>query len=133
MADLNMGKCAMPGSGYADRPDYRVDLLARRNRVRVLLHGVALADSRRPIVVDEQDHGLVVYLPPDDIDWDKIVIMPGKTSFCPYKGVATYLAAAETPGTAIAWRYEAPFPQVARITNHVAFYQERVDLLLGSM
>ncbi len=46
--------------------------------------------------------------------------------------MATYLAAVKAPEIAIAWRYEAPFPQVARITNHVAFYQEQVDVLLGA-
>jgi uncharacterized protein (DUF427 family) len=122
----------MQTSGYTDRPDYRVDLLARRNRVRVFANGVKLADSQRTVLVDEQDHALRVYLPPSDVAWDQLVEMPGKTSYCPFKGLATYLALADAPDTAIAWRYPAPFPQVARIADHVAFYQERVDLLLGA-
>ena len=57
----------MEHSGFDARPDYRVDILARRNRVTVSVDGEVLADSRRTLLVDEQDHGLVFYFPPDDV------------------------------------------------------------------
>jgi uncharacterized protein (DUF427 family) len=46
-------------SGFVARPDYRVEVLARRNRVTVSFDGEVLADSVRTLLVDEQDHGLV--------------------------------------------------------------------------
>ena len=46
----------MEQSAFAGRPDYRVDILARRNRVTVSAGEQLLADSQRTLLVDEQDH-----------------------------------------------------------------------------
>lgn len=121
----------MPPSGYETRPDYRVDLLRRRNRVRVVANGMTIVDSTRAIVVDEQGHGLVYYFPRADIVPGYLVPVEEKTSHCPYKGDAAYLALAEVPGDEIAWTYPKPYPEVALITDYVAFYQDRVDVIVG--
>lgn len=121
----------MRPSGYESRPDYRVDLLRRRNRVRVVAGGEVIADSARTIVVDEQGHGLVYYVPRADIAAGALVPVADKTSHCPYKGDAAYLALAAAPGDAIAWTYPTPYREVALITDHVAFYQDRVDVIVG--
>jgi hypothetical protein len=39
-------------SGYVTRPDYRVDVLARRNRFEAHAGGVQLAASERCLVID---------------------------------------------------------------------------------
>ena len=36
-----------------------------------------------------------------------------------------------TEGPDVAWSYEQPFPEVARIANYIAFYQDRVHVELG--
>ncbi len=118
-------------SAFADRPDYRVDILARRNRVTVSVGDELLADSRRCLLVDEQDHGLVFYFPPDDVRLDRFV-PDDRTSVCPFKGVATYRRLRSGPGEDIlAWSYEDPFPEVARLAGYVAFFQDAVDLRVG--
>ena len=48
-------------SRYRERPDYRVDLLARTNVMTAWLGETCLARSGACLTVDEQDHGLVVY------------------------------------------------------------------------
>ena len=121
----------MQASGYETRPDYRVDLLRRRNRVRVVANGMMIAESTRAIVVDEQGHGLVYYFPRADIVADSLVPVADKTSHCPYKGDASYLALASAPGDAIAWTYPSPYREVALIADYVAFYQDRVDVIVG--
>ncbi len=63
----------MEPSGFVDRPDYRVDIMARRNRVTVSIGDDVLADSERCLLVDEQDHGLVFYFPPEDVRLDLFV------------------------------------------------------------
>jgi len=118
-------------SGYLTRPDYRVDLLRRPNRVAASLAGARLASSRNAIVVDEQDHGLVVYFPRHDVDLRALVAVPGRASFCPYKGEASYWALATAPEQPIGWSYQRPFAEVAGIAGHVAFYQDRVEVSLG--
>ncbi len=122
----------MRPSGYETRPDYRVDLLRRRNRVRVVASGQVIADSARAIVVDEQGHGLVYYFPRADIVAGNLVPVEDKTSHCPYKGDAFYLALAGTPDDAIAWTYPSPYREVALISDYVAFYQDRVDVIVGA-
>jgi len=119
-----------PPSGYEARFDYRVDVLPRRNRVRVSVDGVELAESTRPLLVDEQDHGLVFYLPLDDVRMGALRRIDHRTR-CPYKGEATHYALGNGDDTPIAWTYESPYPQVARLAGHLAFYQDRVTLAVG--
>jgi uncharacterized protein (DUF427 family) len=119
----------MEPSGYVDRPDYRVDILARRNRVTASLDGTVLAESTACLLVDEQDHGIVFYFPRDDVRFEHLVA-PDTCTRCPYKGNASYWRAAEGERD-IAWTYEEPYPEVARIKDHVAFYQDRVQVSVG--
>ena len=119
----------MEPSGYLERPDYRVDLLRRRNRVTVRSGDVVLAESTAGILVDEQDHGLVFYLPEADVNFAALA-PTDDSSRCPYKGVAHYwrLADGSEP---VAWGYRDPYPQVSAIVGHVGFYQDRVSVELG--
>jgi uncharacterized protein (DUF427 family) len=115
--------------GFAQRPDYRVDLLARRNRFEVHAGDVLLASSERCLLVDEQDHGLVVYFPREDVQLDRLEPSDVVTH-CPFKGDAAHwqLPGAERP---VAWSYESPYAEVARIAGRIAFYQDRVALTMG--
>lgn len=116
-------------TGYDDRPDYRVDLLRRRNQVRVTHGDRVLADTTAAVVVDEQDHGLVFYLPAADVDFT-VLTPTDDSSRCPYKGVARYWRV--TDGSEpVAWGYPEPYPQVAELLDHVAFYQDRVQVSVG--
>lgn len=119
-------------SGFIDRPDYRVDLLPRCNRVTVLVGEQIVASSNRTIVVDEQGHGLVFYFPPIDVDIDQLVAIDQRTTFCPFKGVAHYYAASAAPALPIAWTYANPFVQVAALAGYIAFYQNRAIITVGS-
>jgi uncharacterized protein (DUF427 family) len=118
-------------SGYVDRPDYRVDILPRRNRVTVSVGEQLLADSQRCLLVDEQDHGLVFYFPPDDVRLD-LFVPDERTSVCPYKGVATYRRFPREEDDVLIWSYEVPFPEVARLAGYLAFFQGAVDLRVGA-
>jgi uncharacterized protein (DUF427 family) len=117
-------------SGYADRPDYRVDLLPRRNRVVVRTDSDVIAETLQPILVDEQDHGLVLYIPRDDVHMERLE-PTDQVTYCPFKGQAAHWRLAGTDGPDVAWSYEEPFPEVARIEGFIAFYQDRVHVELG--
>lgn len=116
-------------SGYVQRPDYRVDLLVRRNRFDARAGEVLLASSERCILVDEQDHGLVVYFPRQDVHLDQLEASD-HTTRCPYKGSASHW---QLPaGTeVVAWTYDDPYPQVAQLAGYIAFYQDRVTVSVG--
>jgi uncharacterized protein (DUF427 family) len=117
-------------SMWAERPDYRVDLLPRRNRVTARSDTDVIAETRRPLVVDEQDHGLVIYFPRGDVRMDRLE--PSETvTHCPFKGAALHWRLAGTDGPDVAWSYEEPFAEVARIAGYIAFYQDRVHVEIG--
>jgi uncharacterized protein (DUF427 family) len=48
---------------------------------------------------------------------------------CPYKGDAAYSGLSVDGRTAenAVWTYEAPYPAMAQIKDHLAFYPARVD------
>jgi uncharacterized protein (DUF427 family) len=50
-------------------------------------------------------------------------------TYCPYKGDCNYysIPAGGKKSVNAVWTYENPFPAVAHIRGHVAFYPERVD------
>jgi hypothetical protein len=54
-------------------------------------------------------------------------------TWCPYKGEASYYDIVRTDAdrtdlTAAVWYYDDPFPAVADIEGHVAFYADRVAI-----
>lgn len=120
----------MEPSGFIDRPDYRVDILARRNRITATVGNVVLADSERCLLVDEQDHGLVFYFPPEDVRLD-LFVPEERTTRCPYKGTATYRRYPGPERDVLVWSYEDPYPEVARLAGYVAFFQDTVQLRVG--
>lgn len=115
---------------WGERPDYRVDLLARTNVVTASLDGVELAKSSSCLFVDEQDHGLAIYFPADSVDFSRLEPIEQR-SVCPFKGQAVYWAPAGGDGQWVAWSYQEPFPEVARIAGYLAFDQARVTVQVG--
>jgi uncharacterized protein (DUF427 family) len=120
----------MEPSGYVDRPDYRVDVRRQRNLVQVTHEGVLLAETTAALVVDEQDHGLVVYVPRADVRAEHLA-PSDRTSRCPFKGQAKYwrLRDGDDP---IAWEYPEPYTEVAILRDHIAFYQDVAVVRIGS-
>ena len=52
-------------------------------------------------------------------------------TYCPYKGEASYYDITDGDGTdltATVWYYDDPFPTLAEIKGHVAFYADRVTV-----
>ena len=117
-------------SMYHERPDYRVDLLARTNVMTAWLGDSCLARSNACLTVDEQDHGLVIYFPPDAVDFALLEPTEQRT-VCPFKGQAVYWRAAGGAGPGIAWSYPQPFQQVGRLAGYVAFDQDEVRVTIG--
>ena len=118
-------------SGYGARYDYRVDIMRRRNLVTASHGENVLGRSERTLLVDEQNHGLVFYFPRADVALDLLDFIPDRSSYCPYKGEASYWRLANGGGEPLAWAYDRPYPEVAQIAGHIAFYQDRVTVALG--
>lgn len=119
-----------PGPGQESVWDYprppRVEPVAER--VRVIVDGIAIADSTRALRVLETAGAPVYYLPRADVRTE-LLVPSSSTSWCEWKGPASYWAL-ETGGRQIpdvAWSYERPNPGYASIAGHLAFYAARVD------
>ncbi|MUL75882.1 DUF427 domain-containing protein [Mycolicibacterium sp. CBMA 226] len=115
---------------FADRPDYRVDIHRRRNRITAEHDGRLIAATTAALLVDEQDHGLVFYFPRSDVHLE-LRRDPDATSRCPFKGQATYWRFDGDGDEPVCWSYENPTDQVARLCDHVAFHQDRVSIRVG--
>ena len=71
--------------GFADRPDYRVDLVPETRRVRVEFGGAVIADSSAALRVEETGHAPVHYLPKKDVRLELLRPTDHHTR-CPFKG-----------------------------------------------
>lgn len=97
-------------------------------RLRVVLAGVTIADTRAGFRVLETSHPPTYYLPRADILASALVPASGQ-SFCEWKGVATYfdVVAGGRRCERVAWTYERPSPNFAAIAGCVAFYAGPMD------
>ncbi len=113
--------------GHPRDPFHRIDIVHSSRRVRVELDGEVLAESSSPYMLFEPPIPVRYYLAPDDVRTD--LLRPSETrTFCAYKGQASYLSA---EGAAdVAWTYPAPLREAAEITDRIAFFDERVDLVV---
>ncbi len=110
-------------------PGYRVELEPAGGVVRVRLDGELVAESRRAVLVRETRHDPVIYLPREDVVAERLEPSAHRT-FCPFKGEASYwsLRAGGRVEKDVVWGYEDPFPEVAGLRDHVAFYADRVEI-----
>jgi uncharacterized protein (DUF427 family) len=111
-------------------PDHPISITPHPGRVRVLLGGHAVADTTRALRLQEASYPPVLYLPREDADM-ALLAKSTRSTHCPYKGDASYygIAAGGRQAADAVWSYEAPFPAMAAIAGHLAFYRDRVDAI----
>ncbi|MGF0238456.1 DUF427 domain-containing protein [Rhodococcus sp. IEGM1300] len=93
----------------------------------VKFHGIQVAASSRALVLLEGNYPPVYYVPRDDID-QQYFARTDHSSYCPYKGDASYFSL-QVPGheaTNAVWSYENPKVSVDQIRGYVAFYPDQV-------
>jgi uncharacterized protein (DUF427 family) len=117
-----------PIIGHPRDPFSRIDMRASSQHVRVLLDGVVLAESTRPVILFEGQLPPRAYLQPEDVHWDLLTPVDLVT-ICPYKGHAQYWAAPGLgDGRPVAWSYGPEYPEMAQIHGLIAFFNERTDI-----
>jgi uncharacterized protein (DUF427 family) len=101
----------------------------RSEQVEVVFAGETIAVTLSSFRVLETSHPPVYYLPPGNILPDTLT-PSGRTSWCEFKGTATYLTLTHKKQTSVdaAWTYLDPSPGYEQIAGHVAFYPARVDV-----
>jgi uncharacterized protein (DUF427 family) len=68
------------------------------------------------------------YIPQADVRMD-LLTPTAKTSYCPYKGRASYwsLSVGEREVADAVWAYMDPLPECPRIKGYLCFFPEKVD------
>ncbi len=122
-----------PGPGQESVWDYprppRAELI--RKQCEVCFAGQTIAITLAPVRVLETSHPPTYYFPPDSV-------LPGalweidKTTYCEWKGVASYFDVVRgdqvAPGAA--WTYRDPMPGFELIKDYVAFYPRAMEVCL---
>jgi uncharacterized protein (DUF427 family) len=108
-------------------PFRRIDILASTRHVRLEWEGRLLAESSRPLLLFETLLPVRCYLPRADVVVD---LKPTDTvSYCAYKGRASYFSVPDGPSD-VAWTYHEPLHEAEPVRNHIAFFDERVDVIV---
>jgi uncharacterized protein (DUF427 family) len=111
-------------------PDHPITLERSASRVVVRSGSVLIAETDRALEMREASYAPVFYIPLDDVD-RQLLRPSGHHTYCPYKGDASYYDIIDGEGTdltAAVWYYDDPYPTVAAIEGHVAFYADRVTV-----
>jgi uncharacterized protein (DUF427 family) len=110
-------------------PDHPITIAVNPKRIRVSAGGVVIADTTQALTLKEASYPAVQYVPRADANME-LLARTDRVTHCPYKGDANYFsinANGKTLENAI-WTYETPFPAMAEIIGHLAFYPDRVKI-----
>ncbi len=111
-------------------PDHPITVAHNAHRVIVRSGTNVIADSRDALSLVEAAYGPVHYIPRKDVDMT-LLERSTRTSYCPFKGDASYFNVPLLGARAAnaVWSYEAPYDAVASIAGHLAFYADRVEIV----
>jgi uncharacterized protein (DUF427 family) len=118
----------VPGPGHP--------IAIERNPARVVVSvaGRLIADTGNALTLREADYPPVQYIPREDVDLSQLKRTDHAT-YCPYKGDCNYYSVPSGGKKSVnaVWTYENPYPAVAQIKGHVAFYPDRVDEIVEQL
>ncbi len=120
------------GPGFARAPAHRIAFVPRHVRVAVTAGGMQLAATTDVVALEEAGYPPRHYLARDGIDMTRLR-KTGKTTYCPFKGLATYYVI-DGPGGEIhdaVWSYEQTFREAELVRGRLAFDASRVDEVVG--
>ncbi len=98
-------------------------------RIRAVVGGETVADSRHAFLLHESGHQPIYYFPPEDVRSERLEPSDRHTR-CPKKGEASYytIRAGESVVDAGAWYYPEPIADAPpQLKGLIAFYWNRMD------
>ena len=113
--------------GFQTHADHRIELTRATGTWRAVHGGLTLAQSDAVLVMHEGSADPVHYFPASAIQSSHLT-PTDHTSYCPFKGEASYWSATGKDGENIAWSYQDPYREMAQISGYVAFYTDKVDV-----
>jgi uncharacterized protein (DUF427 family) len=118
--------------GHPRNPYVRVDAIRSHRHVRIELDGTVLADTHSPVLLFETGLPTRYYVDRTDVHFDHLEPSDTQT-LCPYKGTTTAywsVRIGDAVHADLAWTYDYPLPAVAPIAGLVAFYNEKLDIVV---
>ena len=114
-------------------PDHPITIEPAYRRVVVASGDGTVADTVKALVLREANYPPVQYIPRKDVDMSALV-RSETTSYCPYKGQASYFSIPSGGGRSVdaVWTYDVPHEAVVEIKDHLAFYPDRVERISES-
>jgi uncharacterized protein (DUF427 family) len=112
--------------------EHPITVTPTEGHVTVRVRGQVVAETDAALSLQESTYPVVQYVPIDAVDASALR-RSDTTTYCPYKGEANYYhlgVGDETIDDAI-WTYEQPYPAVAQIAGHVAFYPDKADVAVS--
>jgi uncharacterized protein (DUF427 family) len=121
-----------PGPGRESVWDYpRPPAIRPESRLVEVSDGDSvIARSTQTYKVMETASPPTFYIPASDVNSDALVPIDAST-YCEWKGTASYFALPSNPDEPVGWCYEQPRPRFERIKGYLAFYPGRVECRLG--
>ena len=113
--------------------EHPITITPTGTRVVVRVNGEVVADTSEALQLQESSYPAVQYIPFEDVEQDRLTRTDTST-YCPYKGDAGYYSVSTAAGTVedMIWTYDQPYPAVAQIVGHVAFYPDKADISVGT-
>jgi uncharacterized protein (DUF427 family) len=122
----------LPGPGQESVWEYPRPPAVERSPALVVVEfaGVVVAESDRSWRVLETSHPPVHYLPRADVRTDLLGGHPART-WCEFKGAASYadVVVGDRRSPRACWWYAEPAAGYEPLTDAIAFYPRRVDLI----
>src|SRR5579884_945482 len=114
--------------------EHPITIEPTRGRVQVRVNGEVVADTRAALTLQEATLPAVQYVPISDVVQDVLTRTDTKT-YCPFQGEASYYSVTTGTGDTVddaIWTYEEPYPAVAAIAGHVAFYPNKAEITVDA-
>ena len=121
---------ANPAPGFKQVPRNHIVTRRADKRVRVMVNGQAIADSRGAIELKEGNYPVAYYFPRQDVRMERLA-RTSHSTHCPFKGDASYYSIVNGPANAV-WSYERPYDEMLDIKGLLAFYPDKVDSITVS-
>ena len=112
--------------------EHPITVEPNNRHVTVRVNGELVADTHAALTLQEANYPAVQYIPLKDVN-RSLLQRTDTATYCPFKGDASYYSVKTAAGDTVddvIWTYERPYPAVAAIAGHVAFYPDRADILV---
>ena len=115
---------------YPPNPYHRIDCRPTKRRLRVSVNGTTLVDTDDTVILFETALEPRLYVDPAHVRTD-LLRRSETSSYCNYKGFATYWAAVVGDQIIddVAWSYQDPPPESLPVKGFLSFEASRVDVV----